>query len=174
MIEKEQNTSNPDISKTLARELGPADESRYESARWWRNLNRGMAVLGVLIIAVIVRLPSHRSSDVEAKTDPVLRLFWRLLVLSKAGQNKPQCHSHERSGVTLYYHVLRNSCTTPLHVACITSQTPMTSMIFFCQILRFVRVGRLDTPSRENLNVTLCQLTAPTCYHASSHLALLQ
>ena len=56
-IEKDQNISSPDISKTITREFGPTDLLRYESARWWRNLNRGMAVLGVLIIAVIVRSP---------------------------------------------------------------------------------------------------------------------
>jgi hypothetical protein len=56
-IEKDQNIINPDISKTIAREFGPTDLLKYESARWWRNLNRGMAVLGVLIIAVIVRFP---------------------------------------------------------------------------------------------------------------------
>jgi hypothetical protein len=54
-IEKDQNISNPDISKTITREIGPTDLLRYESARWWRNLNRGMAVLGVLVIAIIVR-----------------------------------------------------------------------------------------------------------------------
>lgn len=30
------------------------DEARYENARWWRNLNRLMCIIGVLIIAAIV------------------------------------------------------------------------------------------------------------------------
>lgn len=30
------------------------DEARFENARWWRNLNRLMCILGVLIIAAIV------------------------------------------------------------------------------------------------------------------------
>jgi hypothetical protein len=88
MIEKDHNTSNPNIPKTITQELGPTDVSRYESARWWRNLNRGMAVLGVLIIAIIVRLPCSRTFGSEARTDLVPRLFWQLLVLSKAGQNE--------------------------------------------------------------------------------------
>ncbi|KAK4188682.1 hypothetical protein QBC35DRAFT_451032 [Podospora australis] len=32
------------------------DEKRYESARWWRNLNRGMSVIGLLIIGAVVAL----------------------------------------------------------------------------------------------------------------------
>ena len=35
---------------------GASDEKRYRSARWWRTLNRFMAVLGVLIIAAVVAL----------------------------------------------------------------------------------------------------------------------
>ncbi|KAL2258751.1 hypothetical protein VTK26DRAFT_7812 [Humicola hyalothermophila] len=32
------------------------EESRYESARWWRNLNRLMSVLGLLIIGAVIAL----------------------------------------------------------------------------------------------------------------------
>ncbi len=32
------------------------DETRYESARWWRNVNRIMSVVGLLIIGAIVAL----------------------------------------------------------------------------------------------------------------------
>ncbi|KAK4157881.1 hypothetical protein C8A00DRAFT_11245 [Chaetomidium leptoderma] len=32
------------------------DESRYESARWWRNLNRVMSIVGLLIIGAVVAL----------------------------------------------------------------------------------------------------------------------
>ncbi|KAK5664171.1 hypothetical protein OQA88_387 [Cercophora sp. LCS_1] len=32
------------------------DESRYESARWWRNLNRFMSVIGLLIIGAVIAL----------------------------------------------------------------------------------------------------------------------
>ncbi|KAK6607154.1 hypothetical protein H4I95_04803 [Botrytis cinerea] len=39
-----------------AKEFGPLDEARYESARWWRNLNRWMSVVGLLIIAAIIIL----------------------------------------------------------------------------------------------------------------------
>ena len=114
---------------------------------------------------------------VDPRTDLMLRLFWQLLVLSKAGQNECQCLSHEVSGVKIYYHVLRISRTAPyLLVLYNILDIPMTSMIFLCQILRFVRVGvgRLDTPSRENLNAILRLFTASTCYYASSHLSLPQ
>lgn len=32
------------------------DETRYESARWWRNLNRVMSIIGLLIIGAVVAL----------------------------------------------------------------------------------------------------------------------
>jgi hypothetical protein len=32
------------------------DETRYESARWWRNLNRGMSIVGLLIIGAVIAL----------------------------------------------------------------------------------------------------------------------
>jgi hypothetical protein len=57
-----------------AREFGPLDEARFESAKWWRMLNRWMSIVGLLIIAAIVsfvssqfypheRLISNRSSS---------------------------------------------------------------------------------------------------------------
>lgn len=32
------------------------EEVRYNSARWWRNLNRGMSVFGLLLIGAAVAL----------------------------------------------------------------------------------------------------------------------
>lgn len=40
----------------LEKRLGMVDEARYENARWWRNLNRLMCIVGVLIIAAIIAL----------------------------------------------------------------------------------------------------------------------
>ncbi|KAL8841554.1 MAG: hypothetical protein Q9176_003176 [Flavoplaca citrina] len=42
----------PDLAKTLCM----MDEARYENARWWRNLNRLMCIVGVLIIIAIIAL----------------------------------------------------------------------------------------------------------------------
>ncbi|KAI9746579.1 MAG: hypothetical protein M1818_000292 [Claussenomyces sp. TS43310] len=53
MHDSERKTTECENPYVVARELGPMDEARYESARWWRNLNRGMAVLGFLIIITI-------------------------------------------------------------------------------------------------------------------------
>uniref|UniRef100_A0A8H4RH05 Serine-rich protein n=1 Tax=Cudoniella acicularis TaxID=354080 RepID=A0A8H4RH05_9HELO len=56
----EHSTSNLDSSNNAVndytRQFGPTDERRYESAKWWRNLNRWMSVVGVLIIAAVVIL----------------------------------------------------------------------------------------------------------------------
>lgn len=32
------------------------DETRYESARWWRNLNRVMSMVGLLVIGAVIAL----------------------------------------------------------------------------------------------------------------------
>ncbi|TVY49893.1 hypothetical protein LOCC1_G000209 [Lachnellula occidentalis] len=56
----ENSTSNLDSSNAFAndfaRQFGPADEIRFESAKWWRNLNRWMSIVGLLIIAAVVVL----------------------------------------------------------------------------------------------------------------------
>ncbi|KAJ8130844.1 hypothetical protein O1611_g2782 [Lasiodiplodia mahajangana] len=38
------------------RRVAPIDDSRYQSARWWRNLNRYMSIIGLLILGAIVAL----------------------------------------------------------------------------------------------------------------------
>ncbi|TVY29051.1 hypothetical protein LHYA1_G002247 [Lachnellula hyalina] len=56
----ENSTSNLDNSNDyandFARQFGPVDEIRFESAKWWRNLNRWMSIVGLLIIAAVVVL----------------------------------------------------------------------------------------------------------------------
>ena len=44
------------LANDLEKRLGMVDEARYENAQWWRNLNRLMSILGVLIIAAIVSI----------------------------------------------------------------------------------------------------------------------
>jgi hypothetical protein len=48
-----------DVENDYSRQFGPLDEARYENARWWRNLNRCMSVVGVVIIVVVVCLLSR-------------------------------------------------------------------------------------------------------------------
>ncbi|KAL8734491.1 MAG: hypothetical protein Q9166_001391 [cf. Caloplaca sp. 2 TL-2023] len=52
-----------DATHDLEKTLGMIDEARYENARWWRNLNRLMCIVGALVIAAIVSLkaPEARS-----------------------------------------------------------------------------------------------------------------
>ncbi|PBP16314.1 hypothetical protein BUE80_DR012765 [Diplocarpon rosae] len=60
MREQDNRTSNLDSSNEMpndyARQLGPAGEVNYESAKWWRRLNRGMSVIGLLVIAAVIVL----------------------------------------------------------------------------------------------------------------------
>ena len=58
MREHDHSTSNLDESNEgpndYTRQFGPMDEARYVSAKWWRNLNRWLSLVGVLIIIVVV------------------------------------------------------------------------------------------------------------------------
>ncbi|KAK2628613.1 hypothetical protein QTJ16_001716 [Diplocarpon rosae] len=60
MREQDNSTSNLDSSNETADDyacrLGPAGEVSYESAKWWRRLNRWMSVIGLLVIAAVVVL----------------------------------------------------------------------------------------------------------------------
>ncbi|KAI3336553.1 hypothetical protein HD806DRAFT_9554 [Xylariaceae sp. AK1471] len=40
----------------LYRRVAPVDDSRYQSARWWRNLNRYMSIIGLLILGAVAAL----------------------------------------------------------------------------------------------------------------------
>jgi hypothetical protein len=55
-LNKEATSSQMDVERVMAPTLGPVDEIRYQKARWWRNLNRIMSVVGVLLIGTIVSL----------------------------------------------------------------------------------------------------------------------
>jgi hypothetical protein len=43
-------------SEPFYRRVAPIDDSRYQSARWWRNLNRYMSIIGFLIIGAVIAL----------------------------------------------------------------------------------------------------------------------
>ncbi len=61
MGEKGKDVARPatatSIAQDLENRLAPMDEAQYENARWWRNLNRLMMIVGVFIIASIVSSP---------------------------------------------------------------------------------------------------------------------
>ena len=54
--EPERRLSRLELARDLEKTLGFAGEARYENARWWRNLNRGMSVLGLIILIAIVSI----------------------------------------------------------------------------------------------------------------------
>lgn len=58
MLESGDNNTSRARSKRPERRspLRIVDETRFESARWWRNLNRIMSVVGLLLIGAIVAL----------------------------------------------------------------------------------------------------------------------
>ena len=46
-----------EIAVDLEKQLGPTDLARYETARWWRSINRVMCAVGVMVIVIIVGSP---------------------------------------------------------------------------------------------------------------------
>lgn len=58
MRDQDNSTSNLDSSNEIPndynRQFGPMDEARYESAKWWRRLNRYMSFVGLLVIVAVV------------------------------------------------------------------------------------------------------------------------
>jgi len=61
MGEKGKGAARPATAESIAQDLenrlAPMDEAQHENARWWRNLNRLMMIVGVFIIAAIVSQP---------------------------------------------------------------------------------------------------------------------
>jgi hypothetical protein len=61
-LSKEATPSQADLEAALAERVGPVDTQSYKKAYWWRNLNRIMSVIGVLLIGAIVSYPFSQSS----------------------------------------------------------------------------------------------------------------
>lgn len=56
MLERDHSRSELGIPESIRRQFNEADDMRYQSARWWRNLNRGMSLVGLAIIGVTIGL----------------------------------------------------------------------------------------------------------------------
>lgn len=50
----EMMEADDDVEMALESQLLSLQQQRYDNARWWRNLNRWMISLGVVIIVIIV------------------------------------------------------------------------------------------------------------------------
>jgi hypothetical protein len=56
-----EENRGPDLEETLKTRLYDLERRRYLNARWWRNLNRWMNPLGLVIVAIIVCSVAHLS-----------------------------------------------------------------------------------------------------------------
>lgn len=54
--DEQLESAAPKPAHAMDRHAALINETRYENARWWRNLNRCMAVIGLLILAVVIAL----------------------------------------------------------------------------------------------------------------------
>ena len=57
-----------DVEMALGSQLLSLQQRRYDNARWWRNLNRWMISLGVVIIVIVVSSTSLNSSRGQSLT----------------------------------------------------------------------------------------------------------
>ncbi|KAF2491530.1 hypothetical protein BU16DRAFT_121022 [Lophium mytilinum] len=55
-LSKEATPSQADLERQLAQHVGPVDGRNYQKAFWWRNLNRIMSAVGILLIGAIIAL----------------------------------------------------------------------------------------------------------------------
>jgi hypothetical protein len=62
-------TSRLDYEGMIARDAASIEKGRYERARWWRNVNRVMSVVGLLIIGAIVS-PPNMQKNVHLEPNP--------------------------------------------------------------------------------------------------------
>ena len=46
----------PNVEARLQQQMDMEDDIRHENARWWRGLNRGMSLVGVVVIVLVVTL----------------------------------------------------------------------------------------------------------------------
>ncbi|ETS75683.1 hypothetical protein PFICI_12627 [Pestalotiopsis fici W106-1] len=59
MVERGYSTTQfkiPETPEPLAKQTRAVDKKRFLSARWWRNMNRIMSVIGLLVIGAIIAL----------------------------------------------------------------------------------------------------------------------
>jgi hypothetical protein len=64
-LSKKATPSQVDVERAFARQVGHLDEKRYHKALWWRNLNRVMSAVGILLVGVIVSLCSPSGGITE-------------------------------------------------------------------------------------------------------------
>ena len=53
---KESNRTS--VMEDLEKQAIPLQEARYENARWWRNINRMMAFVGIIVLVCVVSIIS--------------------------------------------------------------------------------------------------------------------
>lgn len=68
-INGEATTSRPDLEHAFNSRVVLVDEVRRANARWWRNVNRVMSPVGLVIIAIVVSVIVYYSKpDKERNT----------------------------------------------------------------------------------------------------------
>lgn len=109
---------------TLRMRLFDLETRRHENARWWRNLNRWMNPLGLVIITIVVCYPVHFILGIHGSS--FRRSPWLLWA--------PQWASR------------------PVHLASIASACPQLAMLFYPRpprLLLVLPLPPLFTPSRR-------------------------
>ena len=91
-LKGKENANRSQLTEDLEKQLGPIDEARYENARWWRNINRIMSLVGIVIVVAIVSnhgdvraqgflLMTHRSLSPWSLPNNMFLQFWNTIYL---------------------------------------------------------------------------------------------
>lgn len=86
------------IAEDLEKQLGPTDEARYENARWWRNINRIMSIVGVLIIVAVVSPPKPPPPPLHI---PAPANVWTVLLANDCVTDRLSCDCYAMRSDTM-------------------------------------------------------------------------
>ncbi len=94
---KGKDSARTSIMEDLEKNIAiPLQEARYENARWWRNINRMMAFVGIIVLICVVSI-----SDPMQKLPILISLLdcsccgWRSLQL-KSSYTIPRHYRYQR------------------------------------------------------------------------------
>lgn len=60
-VKGKNNPNRTHLAEDLEKHLDPIDEARYENTRWWRNINRIMSPIGIVIVVAVVSSPDRHA-----------------------------------------------------------------------------------------------------------------
>ena len=141
-----QEDTEPGREKTLQMRVLDLERKRYENARWWRNLNRWMIPLGLVIITIVVGVLSCVPITLANSRCRSHWLLWERRWASSVYQRSATCLSALSAG----------------HPGCyFFSFSPFLAFSFLFDLFRLDRTAIFIIASWESVSSTLPYLSMP-------------